>query len=229
MISSHLDLRSLVQLSSTCRFLRDLCLHPSQFVSLNLQPYWNGVNDASIEEFFRARCVQTRYLSLAWSQSIGTSSFTALMETCADRLLHLNLNCCQYLTGEHIKAIAHHCLNLRVLSLENCISLSNLDFLPLKSLEHIRSLNVYRTHIDYRTLLPLINSNRQHLERINLGKRRNVLDREFHFTMRSELSCHFFYLILGKRGWTHPMTSWFPSRWSLLIFNPISYSSRECR
>ena len=174
LIFSRLDLRSLTQLSSTCRYFHELCLHPSQFLSLDLQPYWNGVNNASIDDFFQYRCSQTRHLSLAWSKSIGLASFTALLTACSDHLLQLNLACCQYLTGAHIEAIAQHCSNLQVLSLANCTSLDNLQFLPLTALQHIRSLNVYRTSIDYRTLLPLINSNRQHFERINLGKRRNM-------------------------------------------------------
>jgi hypothetical protein len=50
------------------------------------------------------------------------------------------------------------------------MSLNNLDFIPLKYLNHIRTLNVYRTKIDYRTLLPLIDNNKKYLENINLGK-----------------------------------------------------------
>ncbi|CAF4557613.1 unnamed protein product, partial [Didymodactylos carnosus] len=38
-ICTYLDLRSLVRLSSTCRYLYDKCLHPLQFQTLNLQPY----------------------------------------------------------------------------------------------------------------------------------------------------------------------------------------------
>jgi hypothetical protein len=72
--------------------------------------------------------------------------------------------------GEYIEAIANYCPNIELLNLEHCICLTNLDFIPLKNLHHIRSLNVYRTRIDYRTLLPLIDNNKNHLENINLGK-----------------------------------------------------------
>jgi hypothetical protein len=62
------------------------------------------------------------------------------------------------------------CPNIEILNLDNCTSLTNLDFIPLKNLQHIRSINLYRTTIDYRTLLPLIDNNKQHLENINLGE-----------------------------------------------------------
>jgi F-box/leucine-rich repeat protein 4 len=174
-ICSHLDLRSLIQLSSTCRCLRELCLHPLQFQSLNLQPYWNGLTNDSIENFFVNYCIQTRYLSLAWTKSIQYSSFKQLLNRCSISLLQLNLACCQYLTGEYIEAIANFCPHVEILNFENCLDLSNLDFVPLKNLHHIRSLNVYRTNIDYRTLLPLIDNNKEHLKNINLGKIRSFL------------------------------------------------------
>jgi len=170
LICSYLDLRSLIQLSSTCRYLREQCLHSLQFVSLDLQPYWNGITNYSIEDFFVNYCNQTRYLSLAWTKSIQYSSFNQLLNICSNKLIQLNLACCQYLKGEYIEVIANHCPNIEILNLENCVCLNNLDFIPLRNLRHIRSLNVYRTNIDYRTLLPLIDNNKEHLENINLGK-----------------------------------------------------------
>ncbi|CAF5179188.1 unnamed protein product, partial [Rotaria magnacalcarata] len=59
---------------------------------------------------------------------------------------------------------------------ESCSTLQQQDFLPLKSLHRIRSLNVYRTRIDYQTLLPLIDNNKEHLENINLGSCQNLID-----------------------------------------------------
>ncbi|CAF4683555.1 unnamed protein product [Rotaria sp. Silwood1] len=168
-ICSYLDLRSLVRLSSTCHILHDQCLHPLQFQSLNLQPYWNGITNFSIENFFLKHCTQTRYLSLAWTKLIQCSSFNQLLNICSFNIIQLNLACCQYLNGQYIKIIVNYCPNIEILNLENCISLNNLDFIPLKYLNHIRLLNVYRTNIDYRTLLPLIDNNKKYLETINLG------------------------------------------------------------
>jgi F-box and leucine-rich repeat protein 4 len=170
MICSYLDLRSLVRLSSTCRSFHRQCLDSLQFQSLNLQPYWNGITNYSIEHFFVDHCEQTRYLSLAWTRSIQYSSFKQLLNSCSTNIIQLNLACCQYLTGSYIEVIVQHCPLLEILNLDNCVSLTNMDFLPLKYLHHIRSLNIYRTKIDYRTLLPLIQNNRQHLENINLGQ-----------------------------------------------------------
>ncbi len=170
LICTYLDLHSLIQLSSTCRYLREQCLHSLQFLSLNLQPYWNGITNDSIENFFLNHCNQTRYLSLAWTKSIEYSPFNHLLNICSNNLVQLNLACCQYLRGEYIEAIANSCPNIEILNLENCFYLNNQDFLPLRNLLHIRSLNVYRTRIDYRTLLPLINNNKEHLENINLGQ-----------------------------------------------------------
>lgn len=169
-ICSYLDLRSLVRLSSTCRSFHHQCRDPLQFQSLNLQPYWNGISNYSIEKFFAHRCHQTRHLSLAWTHAIQYSSFQQLVAGCSKDLVQLNLACCQYLTGQYIKIIVNTCPMIEILNLENCLSLTNLDFIPLKYLNHVRSLNVYRTKIDYRTLLPLIDNNRKHLEHINLGQ-----------------------------------------------------------
>ncbi|CAF3365740.1 unnamed protein product [Rotaria sp. Silwood1] len=173
-ICSYLDLRSLVRLSSTCHILHDQCLHPLQFQSLNLQPYWNGITNFSIENFFLKHCTQTRYLSLAWTKLIQCSSFNQLLNICSFNIIQLNLACCQYLNGQYIKIIVNYCPNIEILNLENCISLNNLDFIPLKYLNHIRLLNVYRTNIDYRTLLPLIDNNKKYLETINLGKKKYI-------------------------------------------------------
>jgi hypothetical protein len=170
LICSYLDFASVIQLSSTCRFLREQCLHPLQFLSLDLQPYWNGITNTSIENFFIHHCTKTRDLSLAWTQSIDYLPFYQLLNTCSNHLIQLNLGCCQYLNGEYIKAIVNCCPNIEILNLESCICLNSEDFIPLRNLSHIKSLNVYRTRIDYRTLLPLINNNKEHFENINLGK-----------------------------------------------------------
>ena len=168
-ICSYLDLRSLVRLSSTCRSFHHQCLDSLQFRSVNLQPYWNGISNYSLENFFCRYCERTRYLSLAWTRSLQHSSFQQLLTVCSKNLLQLNLSCCQYLTGQYMKSIVQHCPMIEILNLENCLSLDNIDFIPLKCLNHLRSLNVYRTKIDVRTLLPLIDNNRKHLEHLNLG------------------------------------------------------------
>jgi F-box/leucine-rich repeat protein 4 len=170
LICTYLDLPSLVRLSSTCRHLHEKCLHSLQFLSMDLQPYWNNINNASIENFFLNHCTQTRFLSLAWTQSINYSLFTELLTTCSNNLAQLNLGCCQYLDGKYIEAIVESCPKVEILNFESCIQLSSEDFIPLKNLMHLRSLNVYRTAIDYRTLLPLINNNQKHFESINIGK-----------------------------------------------------------
>ncbi|UJR21872.1 hypothetical protein I4U23_024945 [Adineta vaga] len=176
LICSYLDLRSLVQLASTCRYLQQQCLHSLQFKSLNLQPYWNLITNYSIEHFFVNHCHQTRYLSLAWTKYIQLKSFNCLLNKCSTNLLQLNLACCQYLTREYIETIVNSCPNIEILNLDNCISLESDDFLPLTNLYHLRSLNVYRTNIDFRTLLPLIDQNKEHLEHLNLGSCQQLKD-----------------------------------------------------
>ncbi|CAF3635009.1 unnamed protein product [Adineta steineri] len=176
LICSYLDLHSLIRLSSTCRRLREQCLHPLQFSSVDLQPYWNTITNNSIENFFLNHCIQTRYLSLAWTKSIELSPFNQLLNLCSTNLIQLNLACCQYLKGEHIEVIANYCSNIEILNFENCFGLATEDFIPLKNLCHIRSLNVYRTSIDFKTLLPLIDNNKEHLEDINLGNCQYLVD-----------------------------------------------------
>ena len=134
--------------------------------------YWKSITNDAIDNFFLHHCIQTRYISLAWTKSIGYSPFNQLLNICSDNLVQLNLACCQYLKKEFIEAIADCCPNIEILNFENCYCLDGQDFMPLKNLHRIRSLNVYRTKIDYRTLLPLINNNKEHLENVNLGKKR---------------------------------------------------------
>ena len=169
-ICLRLDLSSLIRLSSTCRYLREHCLNPLQFQSLNLQPYWNGIDDTAIENFFQHQCAKTRFLSLAWTASISAPSFKRLLQPCAQQLLQLNLSTCQYLTGDHLTWIAQHCPHLQILNLDSCTSLDADEFIPLAELRQIRALHLYRTNVDYRTLLPLIHRNHEHLEHLNLGK-----------------------------------------------------------
>lgn len=170
LICSYLDLRSLVQFSSTSRYFHEICLHPLQFKSLNLQPYWSYITSKAITNFFSNYCSQTQYLSLSWTKNIQYSSFHQLLSSCSKSLIQLELGCCAYLTGEYIQLVVDYCPNIEILNLENLSHLSSPDFLPLKNLHHIRSLNVYRTKIDFQTLLPLIDNNKEHLEHINLGK-----------------------------------------------------------
>lgn len=177
LICSQLDLRSLVRFSSTCRLFRQQCLHGLQFLAVNLQPYWNRITNHSIENFFLEHCTQTRSLSLAWTKSISHSPFEQLLNVCSDRLIQLDLGNCGYLNRDYLETITCCCPNVEWLNLENCIGLTGEDFLPLTDLQHLRSLNVYRTRIDYRTILPVIHRNQEHLEHINLGeiKRKSFL------------------------------------------------------
>jgi hypothetical protein len=170
LICSYLDLRSLVRLSSTCHYFRQHCLDSLQFQSLNLQPYWNGLNDVAINEFFQYHCQQTRYLSLSWSKSIQLSSFERLLNVTCKHLTQLNLSSCDYLNGAYLKSLVNNCPQLQILNLDSCTSLSNMDFVSLNTLRFIRALSVYRTRIDFRTLLPLIDRNCEHIEHINIGK-----------------------------------------------------------
>ena len=175
LICSQLDLRSLMRLSSTCRYLHQVCQDPLSFLSLNLQPYWNRIDDQSIERFFQYRCQKTRFLSLAWTKSIGLKSFEHLLRPCGKQMVQLNLSSCQFLKAGHIQIICDYCVNIELLNLDNCMSLDTNDFLPLTSLKKIRGLSVYRTLIDFRTLLPLINENSNHLEHLNLGESRKFV------------------------------------------------------
>ncbi|CAF1487854.1 unnamed protein product [Adineta ricciae] len=175
-ICSYLDLRSLARFASTSRYFQRQCLDSLQFKSLNLQPYWNTITNDSIECFFSNYCEQTWYLSLAWTRNIQLTSFTCLLNKCSRNLRQLNLACCQYLTKQYIEVVVDTCPNIEILNLDACGCLESDDFLPLTKLTHLRSLNVYRTAIDFRTLLPLINQNKEHLEHLNLGNCLQLID-----------------------------------------------------
>ncbi|CAF1364141.1 unnamed protein product, partial [Didymodactylos carnosus] len=176
-ICTYLDLRSLIRLSSTCRYLYDKCLHPLQFQALNLQPYWYGITNYSIDYFFSLKCTQTKYLSLAWTKSINLQSFTLLLNT--QKLIQLNLACCQYMNDEYIDIISKHCQQLEIINLENCYNLTSDDFIPLKNLKNLKSINFYRTKIDHRTLIPLVKNNYLHLEYVNLGACQQLTETDY--------------------------------------------------
>ncbi|CAF4542861.1 unnamed protein product, partial [Didymodactylos carnosus] len=65
--------------------------------------------------------------------------------------------------------ISKQCQQLEIINLENCFSLISDDFIALKNLKNLKSINFYRTKIDHRTLIPLIKNNYLHLEYVNLG------------------------------------------------------------
>lgn len=175
-ICSFLDLRSLIRFSSTCQTFRKFGSIEDSFFSVNLKTFWNRLTNESLDNFFVDRCRKTRFLSLSWSKNLKIDSFSRLVRSASENLTNLQLASCRFLNQDFLCSIVENCPNLEILNLENCSTLRDRDFLPLKNLSKIRAVNFYGTLIDFRTVLPLIDTNRRTLEFLNLGNCRNLID-----------------------------------------------------
>lgn len=104
LILSHLTIPDLCQLAQTCKLLHQHCYDPLQYVQLSLQPYWAGLNDASLEHL-HARCAHVQWLNLSWTGNRGyitMQGFSRLVLMSFSNKIHprvvpsmLNISVCQ--------------------------------------------------------------------------------------------------------------------------------------
>jgi len=165
-ILSYLDLRSIFQLRSTCKRMYELCSGEQLFVKLDLQPYWNSVNDDLLNLLSQLSSDMTM-LSLSWSKLVTNQAFSRFVRNSCSSLQLLKLDNCQYLDTELLRVIVENCTQLEQLSLSSCENIN--DFSCLKRMKKLKNLNLYRTQIEQNQLVEIIVESENRLKHLNLG------------------------------------------------------------
>ncbi|XP_051880596.1 F-box/LRR-repeat protein 4 [Pristis pectinata] len=159
LILSHLTVPDLCQLAQTCKLLHQHCYDPLQYVQLSLQPYWAGLNDASLEHL-QSRCALVQWLNMSWTGNRGSitmQGFSRFMQVCGFELVRLELACCHFLNETCLEVIAQMCPNLQELNLSSCDKLNTQAFCHIAKISGLRRLVVYRTKIEQTALLSILN------------------------------------------------------------------------
>ncbi|XP_052776898.1 F-box/LRR-repeat protein 4-like [Mya arenaria] len=169
LILSFLDVMSLCRVARTCSLLRDHSYDPFQYKELNLQPYWNQVNDIALKGMLgRSRFLQRLNLSWCHGNILTEQAFCWYIEECGESLQSLYLSSCSFVTDNCLDAIVRHCKNLSELELDSCSRVSHEGLQKLASLSKLQRLNLYRTMIDQKALSTIIISCPE-LRHLNIG------------------------------------------------------------
>ncbi|KAM7303011.1 hypothetical protein ISCGN_018519 [Ixodes scapularis] len=161
-IFSYLDLLSLCRLAATCKLFRRVCYDRIFYQSLDLQPYWEKVDDEALEAL-QGRSVMLEKLNLSWcgaNGSVTMEAFVRFMELRGEFLHCLCLSCCPFVDNECLKVIADECVNLKELDLRGCCNplLNRLGFLQISHLSKLTWLDLYRTEIEMFSLISIVRS-----------------------------------------------------------------------
>ncbi|XP_069743229.1 F-box/LRR-repeat protein 4 isoform X2 [Narcine bancroftii] len=181
LILSHLTVPDLCQLAQTCKLLHQHCYDPLQYVQLSLQPYWAGLNDASLEHL-QSRCTLVQWLNLSWTGnrgSITVQGFSRFMQVCGFELVRLELACCHFLNETCLEVIAQMCPNLQELNLSSCDKLNTQAFCHVAKISGLRRLVVYRTKIeveDYDLVASVIGAKCKKLQSLDLWRCKNITE-----------------------------------------------------
>ncbi|KAK8759016.1 hypothetical protein V5799_003352 [Amblyomma americanum] len=171
-IFGYLDLLSLCRLSGTCKLFWKVCYDRIFYQCLDLQPYWEKINDNALEAL-QKRCTTLEKLNLSWCGAGGylsADAFVSFMELRGELLQCLCLSSCPFVDNECLKVVADECPNLTELELKGCCNplLNRLGFLQISHLTKLVWLDLYRTEIEMFSLISIIRSCTK-LEHLGLG------------------------------------------------------------
>ncbi|CAL1528204.1 unnamed protein product [Lymnaea stagnalis] len=170
LILSYLDLQDLCRLAQTCSHMKAHCYDPYLYTDLNLQPFWTQVSSSSMLLMI-PKCLRIQRLNLSWLGKGGHMFLAHLItffENCCQELGTLELCCCNFVDSSVLKSVASICCNLLDLNLLGCTNIDDFSCLRILSLPKLRKLNLYRTKIDYSSLMAVIRSSPD-LEHLNIG------------------------------------------------------------
>ncbi|KAH7967415.1 hypothetical protein HPB49_024630 [Dermacentor silvarum] len=171
-IFRYLDLLSICRLSGTCRLFWKVCYDHIFYRCLDLQPYWEKIDDNALEAL-QKRCMQYILKMCLWSTMsfffVDSSPFS-FMELRGELLQCLCLSSCPFVDNECLKVIADYCPNLTELELKGCCNplLNRLGFLQISHLSKLVWLDLCRTEIEMFSLISIIRSCSK-LEHLSLG------------------------------------------------------------
>lgn len=171
-IFRYLDLLSICRLSGTCRLFWKVCYDHIFYRCLDLQPYWEKIDDNALEAL-QKRCTTLEKLNLSWCGAGGylsAEAFVSFMELRGELLQCLCLSSCPFVDNECLKVIADYCPNLTELELKGCCNplLNRLGFLQISHLSKLVWLDLCRTEIEMFSLISIIRSCSK-LEHLSLG------------------------------------------------------------
>lgn len=171
-IFGYLDLLSLCRLSGTCKLFWKVCYDRIFYQCLDLQPYWEKINDSALEAL-QKRCTTLEKLNLSWCGAGGylsAEAFVGFMELRGELLQCLCLSSCPFVDNDCLKVVADKCPNLTELELKGCCNplLNRLGFLQISHLTKLVWLDLYRTEIEMFSLISIIRSCTK-LEHLCLG------------------------------------------------------------
>ncbi|XP_059616442.1 F-box/LRR-repeat protein 4-like [Phlebotomus argentipes] len=171
-ICTYLDLKTLFTLSSVSKKMYNLVTDPMIYREVNLRMYWHIVNDEFLLKLAN-RATKIRKLDISWCgwhSSISPSVFIYFVRKCCQRVSHLWVNSCIFLTVECLHVVASVCEELREFSLHGYGKVfSKVDDIVFSSAKHMRKLDFYRTQIHESVLERILASSGNSLRHLGLA------------------------------------------------------------
>uniref|UniRef100_UPI00358F227D F-box/LRR-repeat protein 4-like n=1 Tax=Myxine glutinosa TaxID=7769 RepID=UPI00358F227D len=169
-IFSFLTLPELCCLAQSSQTMQNYCYDPLIYKHLDLKPFWPALCEEDLLAL-RPRLTLARSLGLSWTGNNGSFSHAVLgnfLGGWSERLRHLELANCQWITNATFETITTLCPNLEDLDLSSCDLIPSRDFRQLSSLKRLQRLVLYRTRINTESLLAIICKCTE-LRHLNLG------------------------------------------------------------
>lgn len=173
MILTYLDLKTLSRLRSTCQTFQELCSFEFLYSKLDLQPYWNLIDEEFIE-YLTQRTDKIAMLNLSWTKMDRIEPIESLFEISCQNLIVIQLNSCSFMTASLLKTLVKSCTQLTSLSLRSCTNIegardnSRDGFMEIKKLRKLKFLDLYRTMCGQAAICEILESCGL-IEGLNLG------------------------------------------------------------
>jgi len=174
-ILALLDVPSMVAISQCSTGFRDLTKDPFLYATVDLRQVWYCCSSGTLDWLLQ-RSGHLTQLDLSWCGNYGgltPTSLSSFLASVGPQLTLLRLDCCHVATVDVLEKIGENCTSLTHLSLANCHLLKPADFQALSPLEHLISLNLYRTSVSQTALLAILCNNRD-LQNLNLSACPNI-------------------------------------------------------
>merc|ERR1719397_2022717 len=153
----------------------DLTKDPLLYATVDLRQVWYCCSSGTLDWLLQ-RSGHLTQLDLSWCGNYGgltPTSLSSFLASVGPQLTLLRLDCCHVATVDVLEKIGENCTSLTHLSLANCHLLKPADFQALSPLEHLISLNLYRSSVSQTALLAILCNNRD-LQNLNLSACPNI-------------------------------------------------------
>ena len=191
LILSFLDFKTLFNLRATCKHFYEICSDEYFLQKLDLQPYWNLIDDNLIG-LLAELATDIKMINLSWLKLNSKSVLEIFFINSCKSLTTLKMDNCLIVDEEVLHTISVNCQQLEKLSLVGCmnhtlnnenvsfseninINKNKNNFFYLKNLRKLISLNLYRSAIDTDSIVQILVACNQ-LKHLNLGSCINITD-----------------------------------------------------